>query len=67
VLPRNKLSREQYVAGSGKTTTINHFHEKLLKLKGMMKTNAGMTVATQRHAYMEDFLARFEAEWRGQD
>ncbi len=33
VPPREGLTKEQYMAGAEKATTINHFHEKLLKLK----------------------------------
>ena len=33
VPPRSALTKEQYVTGAAKSTTINHFHEKLLKLK----------------------------------
>lgn len=33
VLPRDKLSKEANMADGHKTTTINHFYEKLLKLK----------------------------------
>lgn len=35
--PRSDLSKEQYVKKE-EQTTVNHFHEKLLKLKGLMKT-----------------------------
>lgn len=35
--PRSDLSKEQYI-DKDKQTTINHFHEKLLKLKDLMKT-----------------------------
>lgn len=33
VPPRVNLTKEQYIAGADKATTINHFYEKLLKLK----------------------------------
>lgn len=35
--PRSDLSKDQYMK-KNEQTTINHFHEKLLKLKDLMKT-----------------------------
>ncbi len=42
--------------------TINHFYEKLLLLKDLMKTDSGKTMAQQRHDYMEGFLKQFYSE-----
>lgn len=56
-------SFEEYKTAVG--TTINHFHEKLLLLKGLMNTNAGRQTAEKRHRFMEEYLRRFLDEWDG--
>lgn len=61
---RSDLSKEQYVK-KDEQTTVNHFHEKLLKLKDLMKTEAGKRRAMQRHKFMEEFLKQFYKEWDG--
>lgn len=62
--PNPKISREEY-----KTTeapSINHFYEKLLKLKGTMYTSYGKQMAKGRHYFLEEYLKRFYAEWEGE-
>lgn len=48
-----------------RSTSINHFHEKLLLLKDRMHTDSGRQVAHDRHQFMVDFLEQFEREWTG--
>lgn len=45
--------------------TINHFYEKLFKLKAMMNTNTGRRMAEERHEYMVGFVEKFKQEWQG--
>ncbi|KAI4373144.1 hypothetical protein MLD38_011303 [Melastoma candidum] len=63
--PRANLSKEQYMKKE-EQTTLNHFHEKLLKLKDLMKTKAGRRRAEKRHKFMVDYLEQFHAEWNGE-
>ncbi|HUS85996.1 MAG TPA: HD domain-containing protein [Bacteroidales bacterium] len=58
--PSHFNSKEEY-AGT-KTTTINHFYEKLLLLKDRMNTVTGSALAKERHEFMERFLDQFFRE-----
>ena len=64
VRPREAMTQAEY--RSGNDTAINHFHEKLLKLKHLMNTAYGRRLAEERHQFMELFLERFHREWQGQ-
>ena len=65
IKPQTNLSKEQYK--NSKSPTINHFYEKLLKLKDQMNTETGRKLATERHAYMLKFLEQFYLEWHGEE
>lgn len=49
------------------TTTINHFHEKLLLLKDRMNTASAKRIARERHEILVRFLDEFCAEWDARD
>ncbi|HID0816757.1 HD domain-containing protein [Clostridium botulinum] len=57
------MNFEEYSTSNG--TTINHFYEKLLRLKYLMNTDTAKKIAESRHEYMEDFLTEFLNEWDG--
>jgi uncharacterized protein len=67
VPPSLGLSKEEYMRSGREQTTVNHFYEKLLLLRGMMKTATGRALAEKRHAVMEAYLRQFRAEWDGAD
>lgn len=62
--PNLQLSKEEYKSSTA--PTLNHFYEKLLRLKELMHTQTARELAAQRHQFMEQFLSRFYAEWEGE-
>lgn len=62
--PQQYASKEAYHASG--SSTINHFHEKLLSLRDRMNTAYARRLAEQRHRYMEAFLDEFAREWSGE-
>jgi len=58
---RDSMNKQEYRIG--KSTSINHFHEKLLKLTDMLHTDTAKAIAKERHQYMEEFLQQFTKEW----
>ncbi|MBO3798587.1 MAG: HD domain-containing protein [Thermoproteota archaeon] len=47
-------------------STVDHFYEKLLKLKNSLNTETARRIAEERHAFMEMFLSRFLKEIEGE-
>lgn len=60
---RETMTKEQY--RNERSTAINHFYEKLLKLKHGMNTPYAKKLADDRHAFLENFLEQFFEEWEG--
>jgi uncharacterized protein len=60
-LPVLHESFEQYK--NSRSTTINHFYEKLLLLKDRMNTSTAKLLAEERHVFMEQYLQQFFKEW----
>lgn len=57
---------EEYLRGD-RGTTFQHFHEKLLKLCGLMRTDAGRRWAQPRHEFLKTFVKQFAREYQGED
>lgn len=62
---RNEMSLEEY--RKGKSTSIHHFYEKLLKLKDLLNTESAREMAESRQQMMVTFLEQFYQEWDGQE
>lgn len=58
-LSNQELNEENYKKNS---SVINHFYEKLLKLKDLMNTEQGKKEAKIRTTFMENFLKQFYKE-----
>jgi uncharacterized protein len=61
---REEMNLEEY--RKGKSTSIHHFYEKLLKLKDLLNTQTAKKMAESRQLMMESFLEQFFQEWNGQ-
>ncbi|MFB9752055.1 HD domain-containing protein [Paenibacillus hodogayensis] len=62
--PRETMTKEQY--RNGRSTAINHFQEKLLRLRDLLETESARTIAAERHRFMEGYLEQFHKEWNGE-
>ena len=63
IKPKLNMNKEEYL--NSKSTTVNHFYEKLFKLEDMMNTQSAKNIAKARNDYMKDFISRFLNEWEG--
>jgi len=61
ITPRLDMTKAEYK--STETPTINHFYEKLLRLKDLMLTAKGKELASERHEFMLRYLDQFYKEW----
>lgn len=64
ILPREEITPEEY--RNHQSTTINHFYEKLFKLKNLMNTETARRLAEGREIFMRTFLEKFMKEWEGE-
>lgn len=65
IKPLVNMSKEEYRQNQ-KSTSVNHFYEKLLSLKDMMNTETAKRMAEHRQVVMENYLEEFMAEWEGE-
>ncbi|MDK7375317.1 MULTISPECIES: HD domain-containing protein [Weeksella] len=47
-----------------KSSSVQHFHDKLFKLKNLMNTETAKKMAEERHVFMEGFIEQFYQEVR---
>lgn len=58
-----KKEREIWNPEKPEETSLQHFYDKLLKLKDLMHTDSAKKEADKRHRFLEDFLTQFFEEW----
>lgn len=63
--PAHFQNFKQYL--NNNSSSINHFHEKLLLTKDLMNTKEGKRIAARRHRVLENLLKEFMIEWEGED
>mgnify|MGYP000845800282 FL=1 len=62
--PTLNMSGEEY--HSHKSTSLNHFYEKLFLLVDMMNTRSGKELGKAREKYMRKYVDEFLDEWNGE-
>jgi uncharacterized protein len=61
IKPELKINKKDYRQRTA--PSINHFYEKLLKLKDLMNTKTGRKIAESRHKFLQAYLKQFFKEW----
>lgn len=61
--PKPDMTGEEY--SKSESTSLNHFYEKLFKLKEMMNTKSAVSLAQAREEYLRSFVSEFLDEWNG--
>jgi uncharacterized protein len=61
--PIENMTAEEY--RNHTSNSLNHFYEKLLKLKDLINTESAGSMAEKRHAFLENYLDEFLCEWNG--
>ena len=63
IKPTVNMNADEY--HSHISTTVNHFYEKLFRLKNLMNTDTAKRIAEQRENYMKRYISEFLDEWDG--
>lgn len=61
-----KKERELWNPKKPEETSVQHFYDKLLKLKSLINTKTAKRMAEERHRVLEEYLRQFYKEWRGE-
>lgn len=63
IKPIKNITQKHYL--NNKSTSVNHFYEKLFLIKNLMNTKTGKRMAEKRHKFLEKYLKEFMDEWKG--
>lgn len=61
--PEEPLVPGMYNQDIRPSSTLHHFHEKLIRLEGEFETSTAKRMAHKRSAYLTDFAEKMIAEW----
>jgi uncharacterized protein len=64
IKPRLYKTFEEYK--NSRSSSINHFYEKLLLLESRLNTKTAKKIGKKRHVFMENYLKQFFKEWKAE-